>query len=105
MSMVKDRIEQKLTDAFDPRHLEVVNESGNHNVPDGSETHFKVVIVSDEFEGKRLLARHRHVNETLATNLPGPCTRWRSTPTPLSIGRNASAIPRCHHLAGAATAA
>ena len=72
MSMVKDRIEQKLTDAFEPRHLEVVNESGNHNVPDGSETHFKVVIVSDEFDGRRLLARHRHVNETLADELAGP---------------------------------
>jgi BolA protein len=49
----------------------VVNESGNHNVPPGSETHFKVVLVSDAFEGQRLLARHRAVNETLAEELAG----------------------------------
>lgn len=69
--MVKDRIEEKLALAFDPAHLEVVNESGNHNVPDGSETHFKVVIVSEAFEGERLINRHRRVNETLARELAG----------------------------------
>lgn len=69
--MVKDRIEEKLARAFDPAHLEVVNESGNHNVPDGSETHFKVVIVSEAFEGQRLINRHRRVNETLARELAG----------------------------------
>jgi len=70
--MVKDLIEDKLTTAFDPAHLEVVNESGNHNVPDGSETHFKVVIVSESFEGERLIARHRRVNDALAEELAGP---------------------------------
>ena len=69
--MVKDCIEEKLTAVFDPAHLEVVNESGNHNVPDGSETHFKVVIVSQMFEGERLINRHRRVNETLADELAG----------------------------------
>lgn len=42
---LKDTIELKLAEAFRPLHLEVVNESGNHNVPAGSETHFKVVVV------------------------------------------------------------
>ncbi len=70
--MVKDRIEDKLARAFDPEHLEVVNESGNHNVAEGSETHFKVVIVSGGFEGQRLIARHRRVNEALAEELAGP---------------------------------
>ncbi|MXY56071.1 MAG: transcriptional regulator BolA [Gammaproteobacteria bacterium] len=69
--MIKDRIEEKLAAAFDPAHLEVVNESGNHNVPDGSETHFKVVIVSGAFDGERLINRHRRVNETLAAELAG----------------------------------
>ena len=70
--MVKDRIEEKLALAFEPEHLEVVNESGNHNVPDGSETHFKVVLVCGAFEGERLIARHRRVNEALAEELAGP---------------------------------
>ena len=69
--MVKDRIEEKLAAAFEPAHLEVVNESGGHNVPDGSETHFKVVIVSQRFEGQRLINRHRRVNEALAEELAG----------------------------------
>ncbi len=69
---VQDVIEQKLTAAFAPQHLEVRNESGGHNVPAGSETHFKVVLVSTLFDGERLLARHRRVNAALADELQGP---------------------------------
>jgi BolA protein len=64
-------IEHKLTDAFELKHLEVVNESGNHNVPAGSESHFKVVLVSDSFEGKKLIQRHREVNRLLKDELAG----------------------------------
>lgn len=42
-------------------HLDVINESGNHNVPRGSETHFKVVLVSPAFEGLSLVKRHQLV--------------------------------------------
>lgn len=45
-----------------PSHLEVVNESYMHNVPKGSESHFKVLVVSDEFKGLQLIKRHRMVN-------------------------------------------
>ena len=69
--MIQARIEEKLAAALDPAHLEVVNESGGHNVPEGSETHFKVVVVSPAFEGERLLARHRRINQTLAEELAG----------------------------------
>ena len=69
--MLQERIERKLAEALDPEHLEVVNESGNHNVADGSETHFKVVVVAGAFEGERLLTRHRRVNDTLAEELAG----------------------------------
>ena len=62
-------IENKLKDAFSPIHLEVLNESFKHNVPEGSESHFKVTIVSENFEGLRLIKRHRSVNSTLATEL------------------------------------
>ena len=54
-------IEQKLRDALAPAHLEVVNESHMHNVPKGSETHFKVVVVSDRFEGLSPVKRHQLV--------------------------------------------
>ena len=62
-------IEVKLADAMDLQHLEVINESGSHNVPPGSESHFKVVLVSAEFEGKALILRHRRVNEVLKSEL------------------------------------
>ena len=62
-------LEQKLANDFNPLHLEVINESSNHNVPEGSESHFKVVVVSPEFKGKNLLARHRMINAALADEL------------------------------------
>ena len=67
----QDTIESKLTEAMSPLHLEVTNESGNHHVAPGSESHFKVVLVAAEFEGQRLLARHRRVNAVLADELAG----------------------------------
>ncbi|MFT6899708.1 MAG: BolA protein, partial [Paraglaciecola sp.] len=45
--IIQDRIQGKLTATFTPSHLEVINESFMHNVPQGSESHFKVVIVSE----------------------------------------------------------
>ena len=66
---IKQVIESKLTAGLNALHLDVVNESGNHNVPEGSESHFKVVLVSDEFEGERLVGRHRLVNRLLADEL------------------------------------
>ena len=62
-------IEEKLLSAFTPLHLDVINESSNHNVPPGSESHFKVTIVSKEFEDERLIKRHRAVNLVLAEEL------------------------------------
>jgi BolA protein len=68
---MQTRISQKLTEAFAPEHLEVINESHMHNVPAGSESHFKVVIVSASFKDKMLLARHRLVNAVLEQELKG----------------------------------
>lgn len=66
---IQNQISDKLSQMFNPQYLLVENESANHNVPDGSESHFKVTVVSDEFEGKRLLMRHRAVNKCLAVEL------------------------------------
>ncbi|HMB76299.1 MAG TPA: BolA/IbaG family iron-sulfur metabolism protein [Kiloniellaceae bacterium] len=65
------RIEDKLKGAFAPSHLEVINESYKHSVPPGSESHFKVTIVSEDFAGKRLVARHQAVNALLKDELAG----------------------------------
>ena len=68
---VQSRIEEKLSDEIKLLHLEVVNESGNHNVPPGSESHFKVVLVSPDFVDLKLIARHRLVNTVLKDELAG----------------------------------
>lgn len=66
---VENVLNKKLTDEFSPLYLEVKNESYMHNVPTGSESHFKVVIVSDAFEGVKLIGRHRMVNTLLREEL------------------------------------
>ena len=68
---IQSSIEQKLQAAFSPMHLEVINESDNHSVPPGSESHFKVVLVSRAFEGIPLIKRHRQVNSVLGDELKG----------------------------------
>ena len=66
---VQSLIEHKLVDSIPLLGLEVINESHMHNVPKGSESHFKVVIISDDFEGERLLRRHQRINKILANEL------------------------------------
>jgi BolA protein len=66
---IRDTIEQKLVNAIPLAGLEVINESHMHNVPPGSESHFKVIIISDEFEGVRLIHRHQRINNILVDEL------------------------------------
>ena len=68
---VQQTLERRLGEGLAPIHLEVVNESGQHNVPRGSETHFKVVVVTDAFSGKPQVARHRMVYRLLGEELQG----------------------------------
>lgn len=69
---IQANIEAKITDALQPEYLEVANESHMHNVPPGSESHFKVTVVTTEFNGKMLVARHRILNQLLKDELNGP---------------------------------
>lgn len=69
---IEDDIISKLQTVLNPQHLEVINESHMHNVPPGSESHFKVIAVSEAFAGLMLLARHRIINQALKEELAGP---------------------------------
>lgn len=69
---IQRRITDKIQAALAPVHLEVVNESGKHNVPPGSETHFNLLVVSAAFDGLSPVARHQAVNGVLAAELAGP---------------------------------
>ncbi|XP_028327072.1 bolA-like protein 1 [Gouania willdenowi] len=68
---VEQSIRTKLSESLCPDHLEVHNESHMHAVPPGSESHFRVLVVSGRFEGLSLLQRHRLVNEALREELSG----------------------------------
>jgi stress-induced morphogen len=63
------RVKSKLRQRFEPTVLEVINESAMHNVPPGSETHVKVVVVSAAFAGKSAVERHRLVYDALSEEI------------------------------------
>ena len=69
---IEEQICRRLTEHLQPQHLEVINESGNHNVPAGSESHFKVLLVSERFADLPMLKCHRLVYGALAQELAGP---------------------------------
>ncbi|AXS84984.1 MULTISPECIES: BolA family transcriptional regulator [Marinobacter] len=68
---IQNAIETKLNEAFDARFLQVENESHKHSVPPNSETHFKVTLVSPEFEGQMRVRRHQAIYKVLAEELEG----------------------------------
>jgi BolA family transcriptional regulator, general stress-responsive regulator len=82
MSM-QSKLEEKLRSAFAPDELQVINEShlhaGHHHVESGhhgafdgtGETHFRIKIVSQAFNGKSRIDRHRAINALLADEMKG----------------------------------
>lgn len=66
---VENEIRQKIEAEFSVDFLEVVNESHGHNVPAGSESHFKVVLAAKEFSHMSKVQRHRAVYRVLADKL------------------------------------
>jgi stress-induced morphogen len=66
---VQQSIQTKVAEALAPVHLDVINESAMHSVPPGSESHFKLVIVSDKFSGLTRVKRHQTVNGILEKEL------------------------------------
>lgn len=73
---VAETITAKLTAAFEPERLEVVDESHKHEGHSGwragGETHFHVTLVSEAFSGRSRLERQRAVYAALADELAGP---------------------------------
>ena len=96
---MRDTIEAKLQAALAPGYLEEIDESANHSR--GRETHFKVTLAADAFQGQRLLQRHRQVNAAVAQELSSSVhalaihtfsmSEWRER------GGQVSASPECAH--------
>ena len=63
---IEQDIKTRIQKAFDPDVLDLVNESHGHNVPKGSESHFKLVCVSDKFAGKNRVQRQREIYSVLS---------------------------------------
>jgi BolA protein len=76
MGQVAQTIRKKLTEAFSPQQLDVVDDSARHAGHSGAsaagESHFNVVIVSSVFEGRSRVQRQRDVYAALAEELAGP---------------------------------
>ncbi|MEQ9452127.1 MAG: BolA/IbaG family iron-sulfur metabolism protein [Pseudomonadales bacterium] len=52
-------------------HLQIVDESSNHSVPEGAQSHFKLVLVAGRFDGMSRIARHRLINDLVADEFSG----------------------------------
>ena len=68
---IQSQIEQKLKGNLNMSHSEILNESHMHNVPAGSESHFKLVLVTDDFQNLSLLARHKMIYGLLDEEMKG----------------------------------
>ncbi len=70
---MEDLITNKLMEAFDPESLRIVDESDRHRGHagwrEGGESHFRIYIVAQAFEGKSRLERHRLINAALRQEL------------------------------------
>lgn len=95
---IQSQLEEKLKSTFNPFYLKVENESYLHSVPKGSETHFRIEIVTQNFAQKKLLERHRLVNSSIADEIAliRACALHTFTPEEWEIRKSESfASPAC----------
>lgn len=64
-------VEEKLRTDINVSELQIANESHMHSGP-ATDSHFKLVLVSDDFTGKRLVQRHQMIYKILAQELQNP---------------------------------
>ncbi len=68
---IATEIEQRLTQALALQHLVIENESHMHSGP-ATESHFKLVVVAEDFAGKRPVARHQLIYGILSELMNNP---------------------------------
>jgi len=61
MKSLSEQLYEAVQSALKTTYLDIINESPNHHVPSGAETHFKIIAVSSEFQGLSLVARHQKI--------------------------------------------
>ena len=63
---IESKIINQLNSSFKLSSLKIVNESFMHNVPEGAESHFKIVIVSNQFKEQKMMQRHKAIYKALS---------------------------------------
>lgn len=98
---LETRIRTKIETELQPTYLELDNESHSHSVPANSETHFRLFVVSEKFNGLTRIARQRLVNELLKAELSGgvhALTQRTLTPDEWQTAQSSADFvsPNCH---------
>ena len=65
----QQELEQRLCQEFQPHFIAVENESYMHSSGRGADSHFKIVLVSDAFEGISKVARHQKIYQLFSQDL------------------------------------
>ena len=92
---VQQILEEQLQKGLEPLVLEVINESPQHNVPPNSESHFRVLIVSKQFEGLSLVQRHQKVHQIVAKEIKEKIHAFsQQTLTPEEFKNRGGLIPQ-----------
>ncbi len=86
--MLETLLKTALTEALSPLVLEIDNESHGHNVPKNSETHFRVVLVSEAFVGLNRVKRHQLVYKLHRRPSSKVCMHWPCNVLPPRSGIN-----------------
>jgi BolA protein len=91
---VRDQIEVNVMGALEPVHMELYDESHMHNVPDGAESHWRILVVASSFEAQRQIARHRAIYRALKEELRGRIHALAITAmTPSEWQKSGGALP------------
>ena len=62
---IESQIINTLSSSLNLSSLKIINESFMHNVPAGSESHFKIVVVTNDFNNLSIIQRHKLIYKTL----------------------------------------
>ncbi len=98
--VIKNEILNTLNESFESSYVLLENESYKHNVPEGSESHFKLVLVSNDFEGKRLVQRHQAIYSSLAAVMPKFHALAMHLHTPLEWSEKNVSVPESPNCLG-----
>jgi BolA protein len=62
---IESQIINTLSTSMNLLSFKIINESFMHNVPKGSESHFKIVVVTNDFNNLSIIKRHKLIYKTL----------------------------------------